>query len=102
MNTLKGSTVQLVCPYTTTVERYLDWSYENGSVSVKYSIGTDINPNFLPELYKRLSITGNHTNGKYHLNISDVKESDEGTYVCSVFPNYNKQNLTVIGKVLYL
>lgn len=68
-----------------------------------YSINSRINPSFPSDLQQRLNITGNQTDGEYHLSISDIRESDEGSYECSVSGTskiYTEQ-LTVIGKTFF-
>lgn len=59
-----------------------------------------INPTFTKDLKERLQITGNHTKGEYHLNISDIREGDEGTYECTLSGSIgiHTEQLTVICK----
>ncbi|CAG2192879.1 unnamed protein product [Mytilus edulis] len=91
LSALKGSSVQLTCPYTAT-DSSISWSH----YSNKYTENNMTNP-FLPSsLTKRLYITGNHTVGEYHLNISDIRKSDEGNYQCSASVNVYTTQLTVI------
>lgn len=99
MFALKGSTVQLECPYTVTDLESLTWRRVDSNF-ITYSINSRINPNFPSDLQQRLNITGNQTDGEYHLSISDIRESDQGSYKCSVSGTskiYTEQ-LTVIGK----
>ncbi|CAC5399924.1 unnamed protein product [Mytilus coruscus] len=98
LSTLKGSTVQLECPETVTESRSLSWYIRSGSNSIIYTINSDINPSLQSDLHQRLNITGNHTIGEYHLSISDVRESDEGTYECSISGTINRYRvkLTVV------
>ncbi|XP_063442099.1 cell adhesion molecule 2-like [Mytilus trossulus] len=46
----------------------------------------------------RLAVTGDHTAGYYHLSITDVRKSDEGSYVCQLSGTAGSttQQLTVI------
>ncbi|XP_071133273.1 protein turtle-like [Mytilus edulis] len=96
-SSLKGSTVQLKCPYRATVGQRIAWSYIS-TTALRYSENSLINPNFPTDLKERLNITGNHTIGEYHLNISDIRESDEGTYECllSGSAEIYREQLTVI------
>ncbi|XP_076109450.1 nephrin-like [Mytilus galloprovincialis] len=78
---VKGSTVQMECPYKTPQGKRILWSKKTNP-AIQYTDGTNINPNLPSDLTTRLSVTGDHTAGDYHLSISDVRESDEGTYEC--------------------
>ncbi|XP_063447530.1 nephrin-like isoform X2 [Mytilus trossulus] len=80
---LEGSTVQLECPYTVTDLKSLRWRRVDNN-SITYSINSRINPSFSSNLQQRLNITGNQTEGEYHLSISDITKSDEGSYECSI------------------
>lgn len=97
---LSGSTVQLKCPYKVTLSYNLRWYYsKEGSPPVPLSENNSINKLTLsPEVYKRLSVSGNHSTGEYHLNIADVRKSDEGKYECYVSKHFESMQLTVIGK----
>ncbi|CAG2186010.1 unnamed protein product [Mytilus edulis] len=69
---LKGSTVQIKCTYMANrdVGQRLLWI--KGSIILSENIilgNTDVKD--------RLKVTGDHSIGEYHLNISDIKESDE-------------------------
>lgn len=99
MFALKGSIVQLECPYTVTDMESLSWRRVD-FISRTYSINSRINPTFPSDLQQRLNITGNQTDGEYHLSISDIRESDEGSYECSVSGTSKiyREQLTVIGK----
>lgn len=101
LSALGGSIVQLECPYTATDGKRLSWTYISSKGFLKYSENSLINPNIPTDLRKRLNITGNHTNGEYHLNITDVRESDEGKYECSVSgtSKINLEQLTIIRKI---
>lgn len=99
---LKGSTVQLECPSTATIVESLIWRRVDSN-TITYSINSKINPSFPSDLQQRLNITGNQTDGEYHLSISDITESDEGSYRCSISGTskiYTEQ-LTVIGKTFF-
>ncbi|CAG2186009.1 unnamed protein product [Mytilus edulis] len=77
--TLKGSTVQLKCKYTADagLKQHLLWKKGNTLLSENTIMGnTDVK--------ERLSITGKHSLGEYHLSISDIRESDQATYSCSI------------------
>ncbi|XP_071132688.1 protein turtle-like [Mytilus edulis] len=95
---LNSSTVQLECPYAASDGRRIVWKYSARSIFKTYSEGNMINPTFAKDLKERLQITGNHTKGEYHLNISDIRESDEGTYECTLSGSIgiHTEQLTVI------
>ncbi|XP_071175218.1 synaptogenesis protein syg-2-like [Mytilus edulis] len=95
---LTGTTVQLICPYKATSSNNLRWDKtKGGSAPVLFAENTYINTLTLsPDVYNRLSISGNHTAGEYHLNIAHVRKSDEGGYECSVGAFANNIMLTVI------
>ncbi|CAC5404052.1 unnamed protein product [Mytilus coruscus] len=95
---LKGSTVQLICPYKHTVAGTLDWSFKSRTATSPtiYTVGKTV-VSFLPdELKQRLTVTGNHIIGEYHLNISNIRESDQGTYECLTGGKIDQQALNVI------
>lgn len=97
---VKGSTVQLVCPFKHTGVGTLDWSFKSNTTSkyTQYTAGKDV-VSYLPdEIKQRLNVTGNHAIGEYHLKISDIRESDQGTYECLKTGEKNTQNIIVIGK----
>ncbi|XP_063442108.1 cell adhesion molecule 2-like [Mytilus trossulus] len=80
---VNGSTVQLKCPHRDTSEtKQIDWFKK--FPDLKYVGGTNINPNLPSDLKNRLAVTGDQSKGEYHLSISDVRKSDEGTYECSL------------------
>ncbi|CAG2184919.1 TTN [Mytilus edulis] len=79
------SIIQLECPYTATADQTIDWNKQRNGRTTRYTIGTVINPNLPLELKSRLTVTGDHTAGDYHLSISDVRKSDEGNYECALF-----------------
>lgn len=96
---LIGSTVQLKCPYTATSSNNLVWNYFSGSSVVYFAENKFINTITLsPSIYRRLSVSGNHNIGEYHLTIADVRKSDEGRYECSVSINIVIITLAIIGK----
>ncbi|XP_052063061.1 kin of IRRE-like protein 3 [Mytilus californianus] len=93
---LTGSTIQLKCPAKLAPRRSL-WFYTNGTQSVYLTENGYINNDTLsPELYRRLSVSGNHSIGEYHLNIADIRKSDEGKYECIVGKDIGTVFLTVI------
>ncbi|CAG2242113.1 unnamed protein product [Mytilus edulis] len=95
---LTGKTVQLICPYKATPSNRVRWDYKKEESSTVFLAENDfINTKTLsPEVYNRLSVSGNHAAGEYHLNIADVRKSDEGKYECSVSTNNRMIMLTVI------
>lgn len=96
---LTGSTVKLMCPYKATPSNHVLWNYFKGTTPVLIADNNYINKITLPpEIYNRLSVSGNHTNGEYHLHIADIRKSDDGSYECSVSTNVKRITLTVIGK----
>lgn len=52
------------------------------------------------DVRERLKITGNHSIGEYHLNMLDIRQSDQATYVCSISKTtkVHSQQLIVIGE----
>lgn len=101
---VKGSTVQLECPFKDTGAGTLDWSFKStlSSKFVLYTINAEINPGIPSGVNQRLTVTGNYDIGEYHLHISDIRESDQGTYQCidGFTGNKNSEALTVIGKFI--
>lgn len=99
---MKGSTVQLECPYKDTGAGSLDWSFKSttSSTFLSYTSNAFISPIIPTEQRVRLTVTGNHAIGQYHLSISDIRESDQGTYNCFVGAtgNQQEQTLVIIGK----
>lgn len=94
-----GSTVELKCPYTAKPSNHLVWTYIIGSKTASFAENNFINNITLsPTVYRRLSVSGNHSIGEYHLNIANIRKSDEGIYECSVSINIHSIRLTVIGK----
>lgn len=51
-----------------------------------------------PDVYNRLSVSGNHSAGEYHHTVAEIRKSDEGKYECSVSGHFKSMQLTVIGK----
>ncbi|CAC5394843.1 GPA33 [Mytilus coruscus] len=98
LQALTGSTLQLKCPYKVTLSNNLRWDYsKEGSAPVFLSENDFINTITLsPDIYNRLSVSGNHSAGEYHLTIADIRKSDEGKYECSVSMNFESMQLTVI------
>ncbi|CAC5411897.1 unnamed protein product [Mytilus coruscus] len=96
---VKGSTGQLVCPYTST--NSLRWSFKSTTASsyTSYTSNDRISPNLPPELIQRLSVTGNHAIGEYHLKISNIQESDQGIYQCIDFTvqSYTQDLIVIVG-----
>lgn len=96
---LIGSTVQLMCPYTKTSSQSVRWYKLVGETPLLYTENLYINKDTLSsELYNRLSVSGNHDAGEYHLNIANIRKSDEGRYECIVSPNTKRLTLTAISK----
>lgn len=95
---LIGTTVQLICPFTKTSQN-VRWYKLVGDSPLLYTENLYINKETLSsEIYNRLSVSGNHDAGEYHLNIANLRKSDEGRYECLVSPNIKRLTLTVIGK----
>lgn len=94
--------MHLVCSHKHNGSGTLQWSFKSttASVFIMYTHNAVVSPHLPSELNQRLNLTGNHTIGEYHLNIFDIRDSDQGTYTCLVSPSgdRNTQNLTVIGK----
>lgn len=92
---LTGSTVELKCMYTANaglVQRLL-WRRGTTLLSENTILeNTDVR--------QRLKITGDHSIGEYHLNISDIRQSDQATYKCSISKTtkVHSQQLIVIGE----
>lgn len=99
---LNGSTVQLRCPNKGSSKSWINWyKTTDNNLDKQYSEATTLNPGLNGDLKSRLKITGDNDAGEYHLNISDVKESDEGTYKCLVIGEAgvgSTQKLFVISK----
>lgn len=94
-----GSTVELKCPFTAKPSNNLMWTYIIGSQTARFTENSLINNITLsPTVYRRLSVSGNHGNGEYHLKIANIRKSDEGIYECSVSMNILRITLTVIGR----
>ncbi|VDI65477.1 Hypothetical predicted protein [Mytilus galloprovincialis] len=84
---VKGSIVQLKCPYNAADENKIVWFIKKSETSPATQItdGLNINPSLPSDLKSRLTVTGDHAAGEYHLSISDVRESDAGTYTCILY-----------------
>ncbi|VDI37246.1 Hypothetical predicted protein, partial [Mytilus galloprovincialis] len=97
-NVVIGSTVQLRCPDKSNSQTWIIWSKKVGDRFITYSEATNIDPGLDQDLKSRLQVTGDQTAGEYHLNISDVRKSDEGTYKCLIIGTSggSTQQLTVI------
>lgn len=92
--------MQFKCPFKATATNHLVWVCINKlSFLYIYTENSFINNITLsPTIYRRLAVSGNHGFGEYHLNISDVRISDEGRYECSVSTSISTIKLTVVGK----
>ena len=100
ITSLLGSTVELRCQHQATSSFKLKWSQSR--LSVLYSSNDIIFLDDYPDIKRRISITGDHKIGEYHLSISDVRKSDAGNYECLVGSNIDNNQLTVIGMVFWL
>lgn len=100
LDTLEGYTVELKCPFIANRGKSLSWHRIAESSEIGYSINDRLNTQYLsPDIYERLTVNGNHTAGEYNLNISNIRESDQGTYECSISgtADRNRQQVLVIG-----
>ncbi|XP_076109530.1 titin-like [Mytilus galloprovincialis] len=99
VSAVQESIIQLKCPYTATADRTIDWNKQINGKTTGYTIGTVINLNLPLDLKSRLTVTGDHTAGDYHLSISDVRKSDEGNYECALSgtSSVSRLQLTVIS-----
>ncbi|CAG2197106.1 unnamed protein product [Mytilus edulis] len=77
LNALTGSTAQLKCSFKAdaVLGERLQWLKGSLILTENTLIGNS-------EMKDRLTITGDHSIGEYHLNISNIKESDMGVYKC--------------------
>lgn len=98
---IKGSTVQLRCPDKGNSIQWIVWMKRDGNSFKTYASATFVDKNLDADLRSRLQVTGDQTAGEYHLNISNVRKSDEGTYRCLLSGTSGEgssQQLTVISK----
>ena len=74
----------------------IQWHKGTNRLSNNNSIYDFVTP---VEFRDRLSITGNHANGEFHLAIATVKKTDEGEYYCIKAGQFeqDKVQLSVIG-----
>ncbi|XP_038077209.1 uncharacterized protein LOC119745058 [Patiria miniata] len=80
----EGDTVDFVCDLTTVSIYTIYWYYRGQSVSIYLSIDRSViaNPPLPTQLERRLSIIGNESQDEFTLRITNVQETDEGTYSC--------------------
>ncbi|XP_038076045.1 neural cell adhesion molecule 1-like [Patiria miniata] len=81
----EGDTVKFVCDLTNVIGYSVYWLYRSQGGFVRYlSIDRSViaNPPLPPQLEQRLSIIGNESQDEFTLRITNVQETDEGTYSC--------------------
>lgn len=75
---IRGQYVELQCAFKST-DKIILWMIGTSGLSE----GTIIYPHVQPDEFReRLSITGNHDVGEYHLTIRNLSKTDAGTYSC--------------------
>ena len=83
LEALEGETLTLTCPRPSTSPG-LPVVWQGPPSFQQYTRGLDVSIQLASELRARLSLSGDHSNGYYNLNIESVKKSDSGTYRCLI------------------
>lgn len=91
---VKGSSVVLKCPHKTSDKNMIIWDKINGDFTKPYSVEGRINSDLKSDLKLRLEIIDG-----VNLRITDVTESDGGTYQCSIIGGHvSRMQLFVVQK----
>ena len=92
--------MQLECSFRVNSGQSMTWAKVNGQDITYYSLNDKIQNTAPAEIRDRLTVSGNHADGEYHLVISSTTIRDGGMYECLNYQTANnfRQTLHIIGK----